>query len=94
VEVVEERVCSVKIVAAELWDALLVEAVLWAHFQGAAQKDRGRSYAEIFELPDRRLGSSEVSFQALSVIVFARQKQEMPCLLSGWRRSGTGSDYW
>jgi hypothetical protein len=93
VEVGEGRVCSVKTVVAELSWALWGEEVRLAHFQGAGQKDRGRSYVAVAVLRDQYPDSSEDVFQALSVIKYVVLPQETPCLRSGLRRSGIGSDW-
>ena len=81
VEESAERACSVKIDVAEFLEALLVEEVLWVHFQGAGRRDRARSYVVVLVLRDRCLDSSEVSFQALSVIKCVLLGPETPCWL-------------
>ena len=86
VEADEERVCSVKTVVAEFLEALSTEEVLLVHFQEAGRKDREGSYAAMFVLRGRRLDSSRVSFQALSVIKFVVHAQEPPCWLFGMRK--------
>jgi hypothetical protein len=93
VEASEERACSVKTVVAEFAEALSIEEALSAHFQGVERKDRGSSYVGVFGLRDRRFDSSEVSFQALSVIELVVLGQETPCLLFEVRKSGIGSDW-
>ena len=93
VEVGEGRVYSIKTVAAEWLGALSVEEVRLAHFQGVGQKDRGRSYVVVAVLRYQCSDSSEDVFQALSVIKYVVLPQETPCLRSGLRRSGIGSDW-
>src|SRR4051794_17865508 len=87
------RVYSIKTVVAELSGALSVEEVRLAHFQGAGQKDRGRSYVAVAVLRDQCPDSAGDVFQALSVIKYVVLPQETPCLRSGLRRSGIGSDW-
>jgi hypothetical protein len=93
VEVGEGRVCSVKTVVAELSGALSVEGVRLAHFQGAGQKDHGRSYVAVALLRDQCPDSSEDVFQALSVIKPVVLPQETPCLRSRLRRYEIWSDW-
>jgi hypothetical protein len=93
VEVGEGRVCSVKTVVAELSGALSVEGVRLAHFQGAGQKDHGRSYVAVALLQDQCPDSSEDVFQALSVIKPVVLPQETPCLRSRLRRYEIWSDW-
>jgi hypothetical protein len=83
----------VKTVAAESLEAQSLAEVLSAHFQGAGRKDRGRSCVAGFVPRDRCLDSSEVSFQALSVIKPVVFGQETPCLLFGMRTLGIGGDW-
>jgi hypothetical protein len=89
----EGRGCSVRTAAAELVEALSIEEVRSAHFQGAGRKDRGRSSAVTTVLRDPRSDSLQASFQALSVIEFGALAQRTPCLLFGMLESGGGSDW-
>ena len=93
VEVGEGRVCSVKTVVAELSGARSAEEVQLAHFQGAGQKDHGRSCVAVAVLRGRCPDSSEGVFQALSVIKSVVLPQETPCLRSGLQKSGIGGDW-
>jgi hypothetical protein len=92
-ELGEERVCSAKTVVAELLEALSIEEARLAHFQGAGQKDHGRSYVAAAVRRERRPDSSEGVFQALSMINSVALPQETPCLRSRVQSSAIWSDW-
>lgn len=89
----EGRVYSVKTVAAELPEARSIVEGLSAHLQGAERRDRGRRYAVVAVLRDRRWDLEPASFQALAMIEFVVLGPEAPWLLLGWTEPGWGSDW-